>query len=365
MNLKEYNSELYHWGIKGQKWGVRRYQNADGTLTSAGKKRYNDDGSPKKSKHRQKLEAKYREQGMNQENAERAASRRIRTEKILGTAAGMTVAAATAYVISKNVKERSDKIIKAGTVVQRITNKPKESLDRPFFAAYKESDKTRYKGFMGANHFGGVDVHKVNLKAEKDIKVVSRKKAADTFAELYKSDPEFRADFAKSNRRLMGAGLGAPERAAGKMSDRQLRKVGYDAFNIGLVNHDKNGSRIANKFYSKLKEKGYDAVADVNDQKYSGYKSKQPIIVFNKAGKLSVSDIQAMGNAEIAENLAKARGRNAAGEVARLGAKFVSGIAAGSLFTSTVNTAAINNYRREHPNTKLSDKEILKTINGG
>lgn len=38
--------ELYHWGIKGMKWGVRRYQNADGTLTSAGKKRYlNPDGS--------------------------------------------------------------------------------------------------------------------------------------------------------------------------------------------------------------------------------------------------------------------------------------------------------------------------------
>ena len=35
-----HNSELYHHGIKGQKWGVRRYQNADGTLTSAGRKRY-------------------------------------------------------------------------------------------------------------------------------------------------------------------------------------------------------------------------------------------------------------------------------------------------------------------------------------
>ena len=32
-------NELYHHGVKGQKWGVRRYQNKDGSLTTAGKRR--------------------------------------------------------------------------------------------------------------------------------------------------------------------------------------------------------------------------------------------------------------------------------------------------------------------------------------
>ena len=36
------NNELYHHGIKGMKWGIRRYQNSDGSLTPSGKKRYSD-----------------------------------------------------------------------------------------------------------------------------------------------------------------------------------------------------------------------------------------------------------------------------------------------------------------------------------
>ena len=45
--------ELRHYGIKGMKWGVRRFENKNGTLTPAGKKRYSDEVYEKKAAYKQ------------------------------------------------------------------------------------------------------------------------------------------------------------------------------------------------------------------------------------------------------------------------------------------------------------------------
>ena len=59
-------SSFAHFGIKGMKWGRRRYQNKDGSLTPAGKKRYSNENVTKLSDdvlikriNRMKLEKEY------------------------------------------------------------------------------------------------------------------------------------------------------------------------------------------------------------------------------------------------------------------------------------------------------------------
>lgn len=48
--IKRVSDELYHHGIKGQKWGVRRFENLDGTLTAEGKERYGKSSKQLKEK---------------------------------------------------------------------------------------------------------------------------------------------------------------------------------------------------------------------------------------------------------------------------------------------------------------------------
>ena len=47
MRYYNHSAELYHHGIKGQKWGIRRFQNKDGSLTKAGEKRYSEESDKK------------------------------------------------------------------------------------------------------------------------------------------------------------------------------------------------------------------------------------------------------------------------------------------------------------------------------
>lgn len=72
MNKVYYSNELTHWGIKGQKWGERRFQNEDGTLTEAGRRRY----ARRSTRELNKLEEEKSELLSKSIRAEKAANRK-------------------------------------------------------------------------------------------------------------------------------------------------------------------------------------------------------------------------------------------------------------------------------------------------
>lgn len=373
-NCTSRNEELYHHGIKGMRWGVRRFQNPDGSLTKAGTRRYkdNEQSDKPKSKHRQNLEAKYRAMGYDEKHAAERAAKRIKTEKIIAATAGLTVAAASAYVIKHRIEEKSDHIIKSGKTLQRVAASDDINFDRALYMAGNKSDKAKYAGLYGRQlrNQGAAEgaVKAFGIKATKDLKVVSNDKARDTFVELYKTNPEFKKLYDNQTQTIknMAAQFDDP-RYAGVykklrvgMPEKVLRKNGYDSFNRQLTDNTTEDARRINKiFYNALKSKGYDAVPDLNDRKYSGYKAKSATIVFGGKGKMEVSAVKKLSDQEINDKYVKGLAMLSAPELAKAGALYV---AAPMMANMTVNHIRAEKYRDEHPNTELTDKEIIKML---
>lgn len=104
---------LYHHGIKGQRWGVRRFQNRDGTRTAAGRRREAQDAMRREGAREDAASYKYNKPG---ESGWTGAKRAISAnKKKVATAAILTgtVAAAT-VVYSRNPEAVNRVISKAG-----------------------------------------------------------------------------------------------------------------------------------------------------------------------------------------------------------------------------------------------------------
>lgn len=115
-----YNKDLYHHGIKGQKWGVRRYQFADGSVTPARAKRYyvnNNRSTVKRTTSLMSMKVK-------------ELTNKARTQ-ITG-------------------KQYVDTYLKKGTTFSRIQSS-KEFENFAFYATYKKQDSDKYMGLFGKN----------------------------------------------------------------------------------------------------------------------------------------------------------------------------------------------------------------------
>lgn len=287
-----HDEELYHWGIKGQKWGVRRFQNKDGSLTPEGKKRYDDEsGAPKdkskttntetpkkKSGHRLYLEKAYREKGMSKEEAVAAAEKRIKVEKAVAITAGITLAGCAAYYAkNKWVADHCDQVLKKGTTFHNLHNEASERPGEHLYVNYRQNDKNYFRGHFSLgklNKAGHVYDH--TIQAKEDVKIPSLKTRKETFKQLFDNDPEFRETFKRHS------GVIGPA-TSNQTYNRMWRLMG-----------DKNDPKFneaKRKYFDTLQKKGYTAIVDEWDSNPKVFRSDAPLILLNTSHK-SLGDMK-------------------------------------------------------------------------
>ncbi len=233
------SNELSHHGILGMKWGVRRYQNKDGTLTAAGKKRY---------------EVKYWEES------------------------------------NKTIKTNRDgsKTIPSGFVFNRVG---KSSMDvnqsGALYVSYGKEDAARYIKTLGPTPLGkllGTASETVqHIRTKENLKMPSDSETAKETAKLLLADKKLFETFKESFYSLAFTGNFNKEVSTNDLKNALKNPSGKDgqklAYAVSSFLGDGNYASESKVVYQHFRTKGYDVIPDLHDT-LSGT-SKTGMIVIN------------------------------------------------------------------------------------
>lgn len=279
-------SELYHHGIKGQKWGVRRFQNPDGSLTSAGEQRY------------------------------LAYAGRIAQADAYGERFRRQMAEAAGIRFSSDSSDVD--VLKKGSSIGRYTNVEETVDNTRKYGFVSRDDESRYYDQATSGELpmqGDGDLRKETYAATRDLKIANQKAVTNYLVEKYGStkvediagkfpqSSSITKDLLKTFGKLTVKSLQESLDVNGRLlsqhayllgksiSKSERKELEYMSARASLGNAVVTAI-MANEFYggsggkemiSHFAKRGFDAIADVEDlAKGMDY----PIIFINPASSM-------------------------------------------------------------------------------
>lgn len=226
-----YSDDIYHYGVKGMKWGVRR----------------------------------------DKEELDRLAGRAYKIEQ----------------------QPDHSYIIKKGSTFHRVTANPENEKKGYAYVSFKDEDVKGYRKEISTWLYEAEGVAKtfdMTMKATKDIKVASEKAKVDAFLDLCGDE---RLDFLsiismkQSTTNYKGEMVGKPAKLKKILTDAGFDDdlaTYYALFSMNIYRNDNN----KNLFINALKSKGYDAIEDIED---SLSHRINPLIIFERENSLKVTKV--------------------------------------------------------------------------
>ena len=311
-----HSADVYHWGIPGMRWGIRRYQNSDGTLTELGKQHYGKGGKAN-NKLDKAIKSTSKKIDKNSLNRRAALSYLRRPYQTLETRNYMiNLYDKSSNKVKKNLNlekdllkirgerlsKKADKItdndysddrtiLKKGTVLNSVSDKYVDSENykkqAPLIYAYKDSEKwdnTVYKGPYSAyiaQTRGSQFIREHKFQTVKDLLMPTKQQRMEAFTEML-GDKKLKKDLQEVQQIILSSNYNPKKKEQIRKLD--LNKIeteddinaAYDIFMHCMEDTSRYRSAAA---YIKKMSKNYDAMSDDNNQGVYN-NAVDPIIVF-------------------------------------------------------------------------------------
>lgn len=240
-----FDDELQHWGIKGQKWGQRRYQNPDGSLTPAGVKRYNKE---KEALKKEKAKVKAEEKVLANKKKTQAKIDKLEAEK---------------KALEERKKALKDEARgKTGKEADKNTGEtPEQKRERLLKSTdpkeiYKDRDALTYQELNDR-------VNRIDLEAKLNSRIPEEKGRLDSFNDGMKKTADTINNITNTFKKVDDAYSAVTNSAIGKTLAKQL---GLDTEKVKEFNLDEFYNNM-HKMSAKDREAGVKTAMDINKVK--------------------------------------------------------------------------------------------------